>query len=178
VDDGEKKHMLHRNSWFTLAVLTLGCMICGGAHAAFGQEDWSDGSHGYTVASLRGDYGVTATYGANIARALGTQTFDGHGNLKGSAIVNQPGVNGARVIVSITFTGTYTVNSDGTGTMSLTIMLPNNKTANATEDYVITRGKLRGGMPVATEIVDAQEQPSTVIPGGVFVTHTYTRRPE
>lgn len=112
-----------------------------------------------------------------MARALGTQTLDGHGNVKGSAIVNQPGPNGTRVIVSITFAGTYAVNSDGTGTISLTINLPNGATANATEDFVVTKSEVRGGIPIATEIVDAQEQPSTVIPGGVFVTHTYTLRP-
>jgi hypothetical protein len=170
--------MLQRNSWFVSACSCWAVLFLGAAHAAYAQEDWSEGPKGYTLASLRGDYGVTATYGANIARALGTQIFDGHGNLKGSAIVNQPGANGTRIIVSISFTGTYTINSDGTGTMSLTIMLPNDKTANATEDFVVTRGKIRDRTPIATEIVDAQEQPSTVIPGGVFVTHTYTRRPD
>ena len=169
--------MLQRNAWFVPALL-LGCFVLGRAQSASGQEEWSDDSRGYTLASFRGNFGVTATYGANIAAALGTQTFDGHGNLKGSAIVNQPAANGARIVVNISFTGTYTVNRDGTGVMSLTITLPNGTTANATEDFVVTKGKLRQGMPIATEIVDAQEQPSTVIPGGVFVTHTYTRRPQ
>ncbi len=169
---------LQSSRWVIPAVLTLSCLSWGGGQAASGQDDWPDGSERYTVESLRGDYGVTATYGANVARALGTQVIDGHGNLKGSAIVNQPGANGARIIVSIRFTGTYTVNGNGTGRMSLTIFLSDGNTAKATEDFVVTRGKLREGMPVATEIVDAQEQPSAVIPGGVFVTHTYTRRPE
>lgn len=132
----------------------------------------------YSVASLHGDYAVVATYGGNIARALGTHIYDGLGNLTGSAIVNQPGPNGTRIIVSIGITGTYTVNPDGTGTMNLTINLPNGSTATATEDFVITKAKMNGRTPLATEVVDAQEQPSTVIPGGVFVTHTYTRRPE
>ncbi len=168
---------LQSNTWFIPAVLTLSCFLWAGTQTAFGQEDRPERCEAYSEASLRGDYGVTATYGANVARALGTQVFDGHGNLNGSAIVNQPGANGARIIVSITFTGSYTVNSNGTGTMSLSIILPGGRTANAKEDFVITRANIREGVPLATEIVDAQEQPSTVIPGGVFVTHTYTRRP-
>lgn len=169
--------MLQRRQLIS-AVLMLGGLIWVTPQVALGQQDDWHAPREYTEASLRGDYAAVATYGANVARALGTQTVDGFGRLKGSAIVNQPGLNGARTVVSITFTGTYTVNSNGTGTISLTITLPNGKTANATEDFVITKAEIRDGILVATEIVDAQQQPSTVIPGGVFVTHTYTLRPE
>ena len=170
----ETRHLL-------LAVLTLGSLICGGSRAALAGQDCCkvpEEHPEYTVASLRGDYGVVATYGGNVARALGVQTCDGLGNLKGSAIVNEPGPGGTRMVVSITFTGTYVVKPDGTGVMSLSIALPNGRTAKATEDFVITRAEVEDKMPIATELVDAQEQPSTVIPGGVFVTHTYTLRPE
>ncbi|MBV9501759.1 MAG: hypothetical protein JO138_20500 [Acidobacteriaceae bacterium] len=170
--------MLRTRMRFVFVALLVSSFVAATPQADLAQGDWHHPRRDYSVESLRGDYAAVATYGANVARALGTQTLDGVGNLKGSAIVNQPGLNGARTIVSITFTGTYTVNSDGTGTMSLTIMLPNGKTANATEDFVITKAKILGGIPIATEIIDAQEQPSTVIPGGVFVTHTYTRRSE
>ncbi len=51
-------------------------------------------------------------------------------------------------------------------------------TKRCTEDFVITKAAVKDGVPIATEIVDVQEQPSAVIPGGVFVTHTYTLRPE
>ena len=59
------------------------------------QQDHETAQSGpkYTLASICGDYGAIATYGANIARALGTELFDGRGNLTGSAIVNQPGPN-------------------------------------------------------------------------------------
>ncbi len=172
--------MLESRRRFIPAVLTLGSLIWAGPRAALGRQDSSTTTQGhqdYSLESLHGDYGAVATYGGNVARALGTQTLDGRGNVKGSAIVNQPGPNGTRTVVSITFAGTYTVNSDGTGTISLTITLPNSTTANATEDFVITKSEIRDGIPIATEIIDAQEQPSTVIPGGVFVTHTYTLRP-
>jgi|GraSoiStandDraft_57_1057295.scaffolds.fasta_scaffold280495_2 hypothetical protein len=169
-----------RRRWIPISIAVLG-FIWTLPQAVLGQQDVAgmpEHHLGYTVQSLRGNYAAIATYGGNAARALGVQVFDGAGNLKGSAIVNQPGPDGTRSVVSISFTGTYTVNGDGTGVMSLTITLPNGTTADATEDFVITKAKLRDRVLIATEVIDAQEQPSTVIPGGVFVTHTYTRRPE
>jgi hypothetical protein len=130
----------------------------------------------YTLASICGDYAAVATYGANIARALGTEQMDGHGKLTGSAIVNQPGANDTRTIVSIGLQGTYTVNPDGTGSMILTVILPTGATASVTEDFVITRTKLIDGVLVATEIQDAQEVPSAVIDQSSLVVHAYTLR--
>jgi hypothetical protein len=109
--------------------------------------------------------------------SVGVLTFDGLGTLKGSATVNQPGPNGSRTIAKVTVAGTYSVESDGTGTMSVTVMLPNGTTSDVTEDFVITKAANRDGMLIATCIFDAQEQPSVIISGDVFVTHTYTRRP-
>ena len=105
-------------------------------------------------------------------------TFDGLGTLKGSATVNQPGLNGSRTIAKVTVAGTYSVESDGTGTMSVTVMLPNGTASDVTEDFVITKADSRDGMLIATCIFDAQQQPSVIISGDVFVTHTYTRRPD
>jgi hypothetical protein len=133
----------------------------------------------FTLASLCGDYGAIAIYGANIARALGHETMDGHGKLTGAAIVNQPGNGSIRTLTSIGIAGTYTVNPDGTGTMTLTVTLPSGASANVTEDFVITRTKVIDGNLIATEIQDAQEVPSAVIDDSSLVIHTYTlRRPE
>ena len=130
----------------------------------------------YTLASVCGDYSVIATYGANIARALGTQTTDGHGKLTGSAIVNQPGPNNTRTIVSIGLKGTYTVNADGTGSMIVTVALPGGGTATVTEDFVITKSTVKDGIAIATEIEDAQEVPSAVIDESSLVIHSYSLR--
>ena len=51
-------------------------------------------------------------------------------------------------------------------------------TSDVTEDFVITTAEPREGTLLATSIFEAQEQPSVVITGEVFVTHTYTRRPD
>ncbi len=158
------------------AMLLIGA--AGSASAVLGQEDGQAWNRKYSVANLHGDYAVVATYGGEIAAALGSQYMDGRGHVRGSALVNQPGADESRQLSRLTFTGRYTVNSDGTGALYLTLALPGGKTANAVEDFVITRAKVVDGAPVATEFIDAQEESSHVIPGGVFVTHTYTRRPD
>lgn len=143
---------------------------------AFAQQA-SENSHSkYNLASACGDYAAIATYGANVARALGTVNFDGRGKLAGTAIVNQPGPNNTRTLTSIGIAGTYTMNSDGTGVMVLTITLPGGSTASVTEDFVISRAKVVDGVAIATEILDAQEQPSAVIDNSGLVIHTYTLR--
>ena len=131
----------------------------------------------FSAASLCGDYGAIATYGANVARALGFEIMDGHGKITaGAAIANQPGPNNTRTLSAIGISGTYTINGEGMGTMSLTIALPGGATANVVEDFVITKSKIVDGVAIATEIQDMQEVPSAVIDDSSLVIHTYTLR--
>ena len=157
---------------FVLAVLGA---LPGSVFAQQG-DDSAPMHYKFTLASVCGSYGATATYGANIARALGTETMDGKGKLTGAAIVNQPGPNNTRTITSIGLAGTYTVNPDGTGVMVLTVTLPGGAMASVTEDFVITKAKVVDGIAIATEIQDAQEQPSAVIDNSALVIHSYTLR--
>jgi hypothetical protein len=141
------------------------------------QQDHGAQSHEkYTLASLCGDYAAVATYGANVARALGHEEMDGLGKLTGSAIVNQPGPNDSRTIASIGLAGTHSVNPDGSGSMILTITLPGGMTASVTEDFIITKSKMVDGIEIATEIQDAQQVPSAVIDESSLVVHAYTLR--
>jgi hypothetical protein len=130
----------------------------------------------YTLATVCGNYGAIAVYGANIARALGNETLDGKGNVTGAAFVNQPGPNNTRTITNIGIGGTYSVNPDGSGKMVLTITLPGGTTSSVTEDFVITKVKMIDGVAIASEIQDAQEVPSAVIEDSSLVYHTYTLR--
>jgi hypothetical protein len=130
----------------------------------------------YSTASLCGNYGAIATYGANVARALGFEVMDGHGKITGAAFVNQPGPNNTRTVTNIGITGTYTINDQGIGSMNLTIALPGGATANVTEDFAITKSKVVDGIAIATEIEDAQEVPSAVIDDSSLVIHTYKLR--
>ena len=132
----------------------------------------------YTVASLHGDYAVVNHYGANLALGIGAEHFDGTGKATGSLLLNRPTATGLRELVALTSTGTYTVNNDGTGILYLAVTLPDGTVKTATEDFVITRSELIGGVLVATEVVDEQREPSLVLGNGVFVTQDFTRRGE
>jgi hypothetical protein len=135
-----------------------------------------DGNPKYTLASLCGDYGAVVTYGANVAAGFGHETYDGQGNATGSALANQPGSNGTRTITSFGISGTYTVNKDGSGVRNLTIALPGGSTADVIEDFVITKAEVVDGIAIATEISDAQREPSAVIDDQSLVRHTLTLR--
>jgi hypothetical protein len=130
----------------------------------------------YSLASLCGDYGAVVTYGANVAAGFGHETYDGKGNATGSALANQPGANGTRTITSFGISGTYTVNKDGSGVRNLTIALPGGGTTQVVEDFVITKVEVIDGVAVATEIADAQREPSAVIDDQSLVRHTLTLR--
>src|ERR1700693_2939163 len=107
---GNHMELIKRTSKSPAALLVLGSLA---ANIALAQQD-RDSEHSqykYTLASVCGDYGAVATYGANIARALGTEKADGRGKLTGAAIVNQPGPNNTRALASIGIAGTYVVNT-------------------------------------------------------------------
>ena len=136
----------------------------------------------YTVASLQGSYAVLVNYGASVAIGLQTEVLDGKGNLTRTGVLNQPTVGsttGARTIGTVTSTGTYTVNCNGAGTITRVVTKPDGTTAQAVDDFVITEAvKVVGRLAVATTIVDAQRDPSVILPGGVFVTRVHTRLPD
>lgn len=216
----------------------------------------------YTLSSLQGSYGVVNNYGASVAMGIQAETLDGRGNLTRTGILNQPtagSTTGARTIVTVTSVGTYTVNCDGSGTITRVITTSGGQTAFATDDFLITEsirvsdnnssrydsssvleqlqqaaqarfnreltsdelqslygqvnysgtgpvdgsqlqaaleliGRYSGnpadpwtplpGKPaltrptfIATKIVDIQQAPSVIVPGGIFLTRVHTRRP-
>jgi hypothetical protein len=138
----------------------------------------------YTLASLRGSYSVIGTYGANVGMAIGTRTYDGNGNLAGTAVVNEPtagSTTGARTLVVATQAGTYTVNCNGTGQFLRTVTTNTGVTATQVDDFVITAAtrSTQAGQPLlATTIQDAQEVPSAIVAGGIFLTRVHTRMPD
>ena len=162
-----------KNKWHCLAfALTFAAILYAVPQKARGQEN----ARSYTPASLRGDYAVVATYGANVARAVGTQTMDGRGYFRGAALVNQPEPDHSRQLSRLTFRGSSSLRTDGTGIFFVEVTLANGKTVDVQEDFVITKTSVIDGVLTATEIVDEQREPSAAIDGNVFVTHTYTRR--
>jgi hypothetical protein len=134
----------------------------------------------FTLASLQGSYAVVTTYGANVALAMGAGYYDGNGNLSRATVINEPtpsSTTGARTIVNAANVGTYTVNCNGTGQF-IRILTANGASTKQVDDFVITGATLQSGRLVATSIVDAQEAPAAVVPGGIFVTRVQTRLPD
>jgi hypothetical protein len=159
-----------------LAAAALALVMFFGNSAATAQ----DSIHCFDLASLHGDYAILGTYGANVALALGKRYLDGRGNLTATFIVNKPtpgSTTGERTIVSGTQVGTYTVNCDGTGVVTRTLIVGTTQTQQV-DDFVITEAIVRDGHKVATAIADAQRTPSAIVAGGIFLTRIYTRLPD
>jgi hypothetical protein len=138
----------------------------------------------YTKASLKGTYAVIGTYGANVAIALAVRHFDGHGNLKGTFTLNEPeptSTTGGRKIVTGTQIGTYTVNCDGSGVITRTLTTSTGIVTVQEDDFIITEAKVGNedsDVLIATALEDAQRTPSAIVAGGIFLTRSYTRRPD
>lgn len=135
----------------------------------------------YTLASIQGSWAVLATYGANIALALGQRYLDASGNLSGVYTLNAPVVgdpNGARVISTGTQAGTATVNCDGSGTFIRVLTSSGGIVTNQVDNFIITKAIVKDGQFIATEIADAVQTPSALVPGGIFVTRVHTRLPD
>ena len=171
--------MIRQRTSLALSGLLLGALLCASQTAFAGQIGIPDNhrheNRPYTLASVEGDYGIVGTYSGGIAGLLGISKTDRRGDIEGSAVVNIPGANETRQIVPITWTGTETVNEDGTGTVELLIILPNS-TQQVTMDVVITKAVVIDGVKKATELRTMQRQSSGLT--GQFVTDILTRRPE
>ena len=167
-----KSFLLNHSNWIIAASVSI--FFYGNLKA---QEHGNAARDQFSLATVCGDYGAIATYGPNIARALGFEVMDGHGKISGAATVNQPGPNDTtRSISEIGISGTYTVDQNGRGSMNLVIALPGGGSGNVTEDFVITKTKVINGVLIATEIQDMQQVPSAVIDDSSLVIHTYTLR--
>ena len=135
----------------------------------------------FTVASLQGSWAGIATYGANVAIAFGQRYIDGNGNMTGVYVLNGPtagSTTGDRTVSTGTQAGTYAVNCDGTGTVTRVLTSSLGVTSNQVDNFVITAATVKNGQFIATAIVDAQQTPSTLVAGGIFVTRVLSRLPD
>jgi hypothetical protein len=159
--------------------LTLAVVLCGlFSIAAVGADTTSCP---YTLASLVGNYAVTGTYGANVALALGTRTYDGKGNFTGPFIVNEPvtgSPKGDRKIVKGTLVATYKVNCDGSGTVHKHVVTNTGVNVYSNDHFTITGAKWINGQLIATSTDEAQDTPSAIVLGGVFLIRHVTRLPD
>lgn len=152
-------------------------VLLGGANA-----NAEDEANCYTLASLQGSYSIIGDYGDHLAIALVRAHLDGKGNFTSTFVVNEPdpaSTTGGRKLVTGSQTGTYTINCNGTGVITRVVA---SSVGNGTvvSDFVITRAVRSHSnerVLIVTELADAQRTPSFIVPGGVFLTRTYTRLP-
>lgn len=108
----------------------------------------------FSKASLVGTYASTniGRGGLSPVADVGIFTFDGSGGFSGVVDVNLPGASfQERNIFRSLFTGTYTVNLDGTGTTSTSFSLPDGSTRQTTSIFVISKFDPRSTIRAATE---------------------------
>jgi hypothetical protein len=133
LDDPKEAEMTRAMAPTTLATIFMTLFVLGTAPTARADEP-----RACSNASLRGSFGFTSQ-GALVANLpppvlgpfgeIGRQTFDGRGNTEGAATLSGNGN-----INRVTFQGTYIVNPDCTGDMTLYVS-PFGSTVNL--DFVI-----------------------------------------
>jgi hypothetical protein len=101
----------------TLTVTAITALALGIASTAYADDK------GCTNATMRGTFAYTSSGSiasppeiAGPFAEVGTQSFDGQGNTTAAVTLSQDGN-----ILPVTVTGTYSVNSDCTGTMTLQV---------------------------------------------------------
>ena len=106
-------------------------------------------AEGFTNASFQGHYSMRASLGPTAA-ALGEATADGDGNVSGTGIENHPVLN-QRMVIPVDMEGTYTVNENGTGTVTYTVGAYGISN-DLIMDIVIMDAEVVNGVKLATEV--------------------------
>ena len=103
----------------------------------------------------------------HTSASVGTVTYDGEGNVTRSLVVNAPdgSGNGGRRLLEFESEGTYVVNPDGTGTISVTNRISNGTTSEVTFDFVIQESQPygKGGQRRATKLYGVQREGGTTV---------------
>jgi hypothetical protein len=111
-------------SVLTIVALALGLVSAASAQNKACTNATLKGSFGYSSTGTLLESYVPSPFAGPFAE-VGTQTFDGSGGTSATATLSSNGN-----IVSVTVTGTYTVNPDCTGTLTL-LVSPFNATVHA-----------------------------------------------
>ena len=136
-------------------------------------------AQGFTNESFQGTYsGITTNENSNWV-VFGTFTADGNGTWSGSAKGNYPALLGQRIVWEATFTGTYTINDDGTATLTVTFTRDDGLEGGAEIDGVIRKAEIIDGVKIVTEFIGFSrggEIPS--LKPGSITTYDATRLPD
>jgi hypothetical protein len=109
----------------------------------------------FTVASIVGTFAWTHIgHGGQFPGAgLGVLTFDGTGRFSGTVTLNVPGEDFTNRIPDFrsSFSGSYTLNPDGTGTSTARFTLPGGSSQETSSHFVVTKAVVRSGRRIARE---------------------------
>ena len=71
------------------------------------------------------------------------------------------------------------MNCDGTGVINRVLTTSGGATVTQVDDFIITRAIVQDWYHfLAIALVDAVRTPSAIVPGGIFLTRSYTRLPD
>lgn len=139
--------------YFFLSILTL--------YLFLEQGKFVRANGGFTNESIQGNYAVvTLNVGGQYPQAgISVINYDGKGKLSGTTIQNLPGASIAeRTLTKLIFSGTYSVNPDGTGQSILKTSSPNGSVTEVNLAFVITQAKEDDKFKQANRLSLIQEQ--------------------
>ena len=119
----------------------------------------------FRESSVIGTFAAVGEGDGATSRSVGTVTYDGEGNVTRSLIVNAPDGNGGRRLLVFESVGTYEINPDGTGTVSVTNQISNGTSNEVTFDIVIQESVAngKGGQRRATKLYGVQREGGTTV---------------
>ncbi len=133
--------------------------------------------HGYTLASLAGNYSVTGVFGPHAGGYVGTADIDAKGAISNdTGVVVDPALAG--LPLELSSTGETMINSDGTGLFTESVSVAGGPSVTYHFNFVIAEARLIGGELIATRIVLLQQESSPLPNGPIFASFVYTRRPK
>ena len=176
------KHKTFRKSGIALLVLAMimAISVNTSAHGVMAPVVTPDSGQNnlprtqFSLASLNGRYSFL-NFVAGLAASLGTMTFDGNGNIvDGTAFGNTIGISGGQIVSDtfpFTFSGTYTIDANGNGSVKLVANLPGGKTQESNFLFVVLEQQKINGRVLATELraVQVEREPNTHQIGSVIV---------
>ena len=162
-------------SKFSLSLLILTAFLAAGVFILPASAN-RRGETGFTVRSLMGSYGSSGTAGGSLSRSVGVATFDGAGRVRRVATINTSDGAGGRKLLRVISTGTYTIASNGLGTVRLLNEFDSGARSEVNYDIVVSRSSpaVGGFTPLAEEITGIQREPGQT---ASLVEESWTLRP-
>ena len=160
---------------FSLSILILTALLASGIFNLPASANRRD-EKGFSTRSLMGSYASSGKAGGYLSRSVGVTTFDGTGRVRRVATINTSDGTGGRKLLRVISTGTYTIASNGLGTVRLLNEFDSGARSEVNYDIVVSRSTpaVGGFTPLAEEITGIQREPGQT---ASLVEESWTLRP-